>query len=248
MNESANKTNVAEAIFGIVFIFFLVGVFLYKFGTDKDIVVNKDAENSVDSKIELLTQFENSKTENDLYKKYAQEIYNTQTEDQTGVETQNKVEKIVSDYQKNLENEVVLPPQSVSLKNVSSMFTNKHYADNFEIMFSEFKAKGGTSEGLILSTQITSDGNLLVLSPDDKETILRVADEYEIFSNKIQNLSTPTLREKIGREIAISTLNISYILRKLANEEDKNIYTLWISKYAENMSVIITDRYALNTK
>lgn len=248
MNESFKKENVAEAIFGVFFIFLILGIFLYKFGTNKDAVTNPEREVDSQAKTALEDQFNNPENENDLYKKYVKEIYDIKSQGNENIETQNKIEQIVSSYQKDLENQTFLPPQNVFLRNVSTNFTDKNYADNFEIIFNNFKTRGGTSESSILSAQISPDGNLLVLSQDDKETISRLADEYESFSEKVQNLSTPTNREKIGKEIAISALNVAYILRKLATEEDKNIYTLWISKYAENMSVIITDRYALYTK
>lgn len=248
MNESANKGTVAEAIFGITLLFLLLIFLLYKFGTNKGTVTSPEQNKTVDAKTELLNQFNSPETENDLYKKYAKEVYDAQSEGKGSIETQNKVEQIVLSYQKDLENETLLPQQNVLLKNISDKFTKKNYEDNFEIIISDFKKNGGTTEAPILSSQITPEGNLLVLSEDDKENILRIAGQYEVFANKIQNLSTPTSLEKIGKEIAISSLNVAYILKKLANEEDKNIYTLWISKYAENMSVIITDRYAIHAK
>ena len=247
MNESANKGNAAEAIIGIVFICILLGVFIYKFGTDKDTVINQVEEKIEDPKAELQSEFSSSETENDLYKKYVKEIYEAKSQGEDSIETQNKVEQIISNYKVDLETKTSIPPQTVSIKNVSNKFTNKNYNDNFEIIFKNFKERGGSTENAILSAQITSDGELLVLSQDDRETLLRIANEYETFAEKVQNLSTPIGREKLAKEIATSALNVSYILRKLSDEQDKNIYTLWISKYAENMSVIITDRYALYT-
>ena len=102
MNESANKEKIFGAIFGIIFLFFLLGIFLYKFGTNKDVVVNQDGSEEENAKTALENQFNNPENENDLYKKYVQEIYNIKSQGNEDVESQNKIEQLVSNNQKTL--------------------------------------------------------------------------------------------------------------------------------------------------
>lgn len=245
MNESENKGGVGEAVFGLIIIFSLFIFLLFRFGSNKDTVTT---ETNVDeqSKEQFLDKINTTDPNTDIYTKYIKQIYDTQNA--TGTAKSEEVDKIVSSYTKELLDKVVIPEQSIALKNVSDKFNPKIYGDNFEIIFENFKSKGGTSEGEILNAQIIDKGDILELSPYDKESLLRIADEYQTLAEKIQNLSTPTYSQKLAEEIAKSALNISYILRQMATEDDKKVYSLWISKYAENMFAIIADRYALHQK
>jgi hypothetical protein len=249
MNEGQNRGTVGEAIVGIVFIFSILLFLLFRFGTESDSVTNPLAQNTKEiTREEFLERLSGSSTQSDLYNSYLKQVYETQSNGTDSIEKQKKIEEIVNNYQNTLEEKVNIPTQNVTLKNVSDKFDAKYYEQNFEIIFGEFKKRGGTAEGGIIQAQIGADGTLLVLSPYDKESLLRAAAEYDILAEKLQNLSTPKSLEKIATEIAATSLNISYILKKMSEENDTKIYSLWISKYAENMSVIIADRYALHAK
>lgn len=247
MNEMENRGTAGEAIVGIILLFVIIVLLLYKFGGNNN-SVNSVVSSDDASKQAFLNEINSSSTDNEIYNKYIKQIYELQSSTGNSIEIQNQVGEIASSYQSELEQKVALPPQTVFLKNVSDKFTKNNYANNFELIYQDFKKKDGTNEGNILTAQIGTDGTVLPLSDYDKESLLRIAVEYEIFSEKIQNLSTPKSTEKIATEVAVSALNINYILNKIVVENDKNIYPLWISKYAENMSVIIADRYAIQQK
>lgn len=247
MNEMENRGTAGEAIVGIILLFVIIVLLLYKFGGNNN-SVNSAVSSDDASKQAFLNEINSSSTDNEIYNKYIKQIYELQSSTGNSIEVQNQVGEIASSYQSELEQKVALPPQTVYLKNVSDKFTKNNYANNFELIYQDFKKKDGTNEGNILTAQIGTDGTVLPLSEYDKESLLRIAVEYEIFSEKIQNLSTPKSTEKIATEIAVSALNISYILNKIVVENDKTIYPLWISKYVENMSVIIADRYAIQQK
>lgn len=245
MNESANRGTAVEGIFGLLLVFAILIFAIYKFGTSHDSVVNDALQNATDTSDTVADLDTNS--ENGIYNKYIKQIYDAQTATNTGNKSA-QVDQIISDYQSELQNKTDIPTPTIVLKNVSDKFTPSNYKNNFEIIWDDFKTRGGTSENKIILAQILDDGTLLPLSDYDKETLLRTATEYEVFAEKIQNLSTPKSEEKIATEVAASATNISYILKQMVNEPDKQVYTLWISKYLENMSVIITDRYGINQK
>jgi predicted metal-dependent hydrolase len=246
MDETKNKGSAGEAVFAVLLFFVILIVLLYKFGTGKDSVINPDTNEA--NKENFLNQLDATGTESDLYNKYIKQVYETQSEASiTTSDKRQQIDQIVTNYQKELEEKTSLPPQTIVLKNVSNKFSERNYANNFEIMFSQFKQKGGTSESALLVAQTANGNEILTLSEYDKENLLRIADQYQDFANKVSNLSTPESLEKKAHEIAVSSLNVAYILRQMANENDKQVYTLWISKYAQNMFVIITDRYALQT-
>ncbi len=245
MNET-QKGTVAEGIFGIIIVFAILVFAIYKFGTSKGSVVNPDVQtgNSVQEDFDTQT---NTSQENEIYNRYIKQIYEAQNA--TTSENKNgEVDRIISEYQQELQDKTRIPTANILMRNVSDKFTATNYKNNFEILFSDFKQRGGTSENKIIAAQILEDGTLLPLSDYDKETLLRMSSEYEIFADKVQNLSTPKDEEKIAREIATAATNIAYILKQIVNEKDKQVYTLWISKYTDNMSVIIVDRYGINQK
>jgi len=242
-----NRGTAGEAIVGIILLFVIIILLLYKFGSNNN-SVGSTVSTDDSSKQAFLNEINSSSTDNEIYNKYIKQIYELQSSTGNSIEVQNQVGEIANSYQSELEQKVALPPQTVFLKNVSDKFTKNNYANNFELIYQDFKKKDGTTENNILMAQINPDGTILPLSDYDKESLLRIAVEYEILSEKIQNLSTPKSTEKIANEVAVSALNISYILNKIVVENDKNIYPLWISKYVENMSVIIADRYAIQQK
>lgn len=248
MNEAENRGTAGEAIFGIFFIFIVLIFLLYRFGTNKETVANENIPKDGVTKEEFLSKLNDPTSESEIYNRYIKQIYETQTgktDDGEVVNTEVAVDKIVEEYQKELQQKVALPTQTVNIKIVSDVYPTTSYRNDFEKIFEELKKAGGTTESQIFAAQITGPDTLLPLSDYDRETILRTATEYEIFVDKLVTLTTPRTQLKKVNELAIAALNVSYILRKLVEENDQKIYSLWITKYAENMSVIITNRYGL---
>lgn len=255
MDENNNKrinATAREAITGILFIFLILILFLYQFGTNKKTISNLElTEDAQGSKENFLNQLEEENGENDTFNKYLKQIYELQSsstlhnESHNSSENNREIESIINEYQKELQEKIRIPTQSFQLQNISDTYSPKIYRDNFEILYAELKSNKENSESKIFSSQIIDDGTLLPLAEFDKETILRIASDYEIFADKLSLLPTPKSLEKRMTELGTSALNVSFILRKMVAEDDSKIYSLWISKYAENMSVIITIRYAL---
>jgi hypothetical protein len=73
---------------------------------------------------------------------------------------------------------------------------------------------------------------------------LRIATEYDLWAEEILQLETPSMFEKKSLETVRNILNTSYILRKLVEEEDSQIYLMWIGKYMQIVFDIIALRYA----
>lgn len=246
MNETEKRGTVVEAIVGIIFLFAVIIFFIYKVGGNKDTITNSQINNSTttaptDKEI-LLNQLNSSSSENLTYNKYLKQLYDLQT----GVATNTGVSEIVQNYQNELEQKVTIPNQTVQLNNISNTFNKQIYKQNFELLFANFKAKGGTSESTIFLNQIVDNDTLLPLSDYDKQTLLRLSVDYQNFADEVSKLPTPTIYLKLGTEIATKAMNISYILKQMQNEPDKKIYILWINKYSQNMNAIITDRYAID--
>jgi hypothetical protein len=136
-----------------------------------------------------------------------------------------------------------LPEQIVFLnkETVGNSFAEKAlYLNKFEEYMVEAKKKGVFSESLIFSAQAE---NFLPLSDYDKATILRNATEYEIWANKILDLETPRVYENKSLAAAEDIFNAAYILRKIVEENDRQIYVLWIGKYVETIFDILATRY-----
>ena len=129
-------------------------------------------------------------------------------------------------------------------KILDNSFVNRsNYLNDFEKLFTEFKNKAGFSEGKIFAAQI-SGNKILNLSDYDRETLLRLATEYELLSEQVLNLNVPKVYENKSLEAAKSTLNISYILKKMVDETDEKVYPMWIGQYTRVIFDIIANRYA----
>jgi hypothetical protein len=244
MNESDKKEKLSEAFVGLFFIFAILIFLLFKFGKGTGEVRNNDFLNEQNlqdqSKQDMIDQLSEDQNK-DLYKKYIKQIYDAQN----GSGTAQSVDQIVNNYQVDLQQSVTLPDLNLELKDTSNSYTQKQYSQDFEKIFTELKKLGGTEEGKILSAQIQSDNTLLTLSDFDKQTILRDAVNYDIFADKVLNLQTPAKLQTKAITVAQASKNISTILKKLSNEQDPKVYSLWISKYLENLGAIIAIRYAI---
>jgi hypothetical protein len=237
MNETENRGSLGEAIIVVAFLFLILTFFIYQYGSSKSQVTNDEIEKNPENTISNLPEDD----ENGTYNKYLKQIYDTQT----GSNTSASVDQILESYQQELLYKTTIPNQNLVIKNVSLTLDRKEYGKSFESLYEAFKKNGGGTEGKILASQITKEKTLLTLSDYDKQVLSQIADEYDDFSAKLVEMETPKVFENRVLEIAVDSKNVAFILRKMVNETDINVYTLWISKYAQNMSAIITDRYGL---
>lgn len=243
MNESENRGTAGEAIFGIVLLFILLIFLLYKFGNNKEIIAaDKIIDESKLSKADFLQKLDDENSDTGLYNKYLKQIYLEQKQSSST----DKTDVIVENYKNELDTRVIIPKVVINLNNLSktsSKLEKDTYILAYENLFQELKKQGGTSENKIFQAQISTEEKLLPLSGYDVESLLRISTEYDIFADKISNLQTPLIYEKKAIETVRSSKNISYIIKQMSTENDKEIYRLWISKYAENLFDIISERY-----
>lgn len=242
MNETENKESLIQGLFGMGIIFIILIALIYTFGKNDSSVYNENLSKTDNNQTNLEEQL-NSDLENNIYNKYVKQIYDAQS---SGVQAD--VDSITKSYQDELLAQTAIPEQFLNLRFVSNTANIKTYQAEFEQIFQQFKNASGTSESKIFEAQITASGDFLQLSDYDRETLLRLATEYEIFAGKVQDLTTPKSLEGRALSIARGAMTISYILRKMVAEQDEKIYAVWISKYSENMFVIITNRYAIVQK
>lgn len=245
MNESGNKNSVAEALVALAVLFLVLIFVLYKFGATHEVVNNSSIESPTLTREELKTQLEdqleNPSSDSPLYNKYLKQIYELQTAKGKDAD----INPVVDSLQKEIEEKVVIPEQKADLKFVETKFERKNYTNNFELLYQDFRKKGGADESKMFSAQIDPDGNLLPLSDLDRENVFLYGDEYENLARKMENLPTPKPLENTAKNMIVSLRKISFILHQMSQEKDSQIYLLWINKYSENMFDIIAIRYAL---
>jgi hypothetical protein len=246
MYPQKNSESVSQAFFVITFLFLVIIFLLFRFGGTSDRVVNENLarENTESSKISV-KDFLNQNESEDLYTKYLKEIY----EKMGNSSSENlDIEKVVENYSQELSLKTLVPQADFLLTNISTENDLVSYRKSFEKTFQDLRIASGTSESVIFASQIQQNGEVLPLSDYDKESLLRLATEYKLFSDKLAKLETPISLTKNVERVGRASLNVSFILKKIVMENDKNIYPLWISKYSENMFVIIEERYAIAQK
>lgn len=236
MNESENTKSVLPGLVVLFFIFIFLIYLLYKFGSSNQSVVNPELSGD-NSPVTLDQALTDEEGENEIYFKYIRKIYEGQS---AGAD----VNGILNDYKNELESKVTLPVQDVNLVSVSNIFNKKEYLILYENAYIDLQKSGGGSESLIFSQQIVDKDTLIPLSDYDKETILRVAVEYEKFAEVISNLNTPTSYEKKAVDTIKNARNVAYVLRQIVKTNDKQVYSLWTTKYSSLMFDIIANRYA----
>ncbi len=264
MDESRNNLTgrSGEAMVVLFFVFAMLIFLLYKFGSNSNSVVNSEVFQNQNQESNLTREeiFEQIKAENDseVFAKYLEKIKSLKDNASDGEidGVQDLTGNIGEEYKKELENKVLLPQQIVKIKGeiLENTYANRaNYLNNFEKLFADFKSGGGFSESKIFAAQITptpalpqGEGGvrILELSGYDRETLLRLATEYELWSEQILNLNVPKVYENKSLEAAKSTLNISYILKKMVDETDEKVYPMWIGQYTRVIFDIIANRYA----
>jgi hypothetical protein len=239
MNESENQKSILPGLIVLFFIFIFLIYLLYKFGSSNQSVVNPNLSED-NSPVTLDQALTDSEGENEIYFKYIRKIYEQQSSpDGSGVN------EILDEYKNELESKVALPDQEAILSNVSSFYDKNQYLEDYEGAYSSLQKAGGGSESKIFSSQIVDEKTLLPLSDYDKETLLRIAVEYDKFAETISNLNTPKVYEKKAMGTIKGSRNLSYLLRQIVSVNDKEVYSLWISKYSTVMFDIIANRYAI---
>jgi len=237
MDESRGKQGVVHAWFvlGIIFIIFIIA--LSKFGKDKTTVYNQQINPSENVTREQVMQELKNQQDSELWGKYIDKIFS---------ETKSPSEDLSSEFQKELENKVLLPEESLQvLGNIvgNSYSERAKYLNDFETLFIGAGKRGVLSEAKLFASQAGETGAVLELSDYDRETILRIATEYELWAKEILNLDTPGQYENRSLRVAQDILQVAYILRKAIAEDDTQVYVMWIGKYTQKVFDILASRY-----
>lgn len=237
MDESRGKRGVAQAwiVLGIIFIIFIFA--LSKFGKNKASVYNQQISTSENITREQVIEELKSEQDSEIWDKYVDKIFS---------ETKVPPQELSVEYQKELENKVLLPEESLIILGniVDDSFTKRaKYLNEFEILYVNATKKGVFAEAKLFAAQAGGVGVVLGLSDYDKETILRAATEYELWAKEILKLDTPSQYENKSLRTAQDILQVAYILRKAVVEEDDQVYTMWIGKYTQKVFDILASRY-----
>lgn len=243
MNQSETKTNLVEGVVVVGIVFVILAFAIFKYGGADKVVTNpdlKDTEEYSKQLNDVLNSGSVEGSENELYNKYVKKIYEAQKSG-TGSDS---VDTILEEYKNELESKVYLPPQQARLKYVGTAFDQKTYLSQYETLYVDMQKKGGNSESRIFASQIVDNETLLPLSDYDKQTLERIAVEYENFALNVESLKTPKVYEQKSVATVENARSVSYLIRQLINTNDKQLYTLWINKYSTLMFDIIANRYA----
>ncbi len=244
MNESENTSGASGAVITIIFLFVLLTFAIFRFGGHSDNSASTESTNGKKiSKKEFLQSVDSGNPEDEIYNKYLKKIYLEQTKNGSSTDVGN----ILDEFQNEIDTRLHVPNSvsNESLPNIvaSTIFSKTNYNTSYEKIFSESKAKGLTTEGKILAAQTNGGSELLSLSSYDKETLLRIATEYDILAEKTSQLATPKIYEVRAKNTIENLKQVSYILKELAKESDSTVYKLWINKYLVTMFDIISNRY-----
>jgi hypothetical protein len=149
-------------------------------------------------------------------------------------------------YQKELENKVLLPEETLIISGIilgNGYNERASYLNKFEELYINATKKGVFTEAKLFASQAGGEAMVLELSDYDKQTILRLATEYELWAKEILKLDTPAQYENRSLRTAQDILQVAYILRKAVVEADDQVYVMWIGKYTEKVFDILAVRY-----
>jgi hypothetical protein len=123
---------------------------------------------------------------------------------------------------------------------ISNTVTEDLYKKQFAEVFGKATSSGMGLELVYFISQVNPDGGqMLPLSPQDTESVYRVATEYEIFADAVQKLPTPPSLEKVGEITSLKAREVAFYLRKMMEEKDPFIYSVLFTKYTDAMSYIV---------
>lgn len=240
MDESRGKgAGRAWVVLGIIFVVFVFS--LLKFGKDKASVYNQQINtNEMISREQILEELKNEQN-SELWDKYLDKIFSTESNGE-----KISAQDLSVEYQKELENKTLLPEEPLSISGfiVGNSYNERvKYLNEFEATFISVVKKGVFSESKLFAAQAGGQGVVLRLSDFDKQTILRIATEYEIWAKELLKLDTPLQYERKSLVAAQDILQVAYILRMAVAEEDDQVYVMWIGKYTQKVFDILASRY-----
>lgn len=241
MDESRGKQGVGRAwvVLGVIFVVFVFA--LSKFGKDKASVYNQQINSGTGVSSEQVLSELKSEQDSEMWGRYMDKIFEARDKE-VEVDTQD----LSAEYQKELEDKVLLPEEVLVIQGsiVSNGFNERaKYLNEFEGLYINATKKGVFTEAKLFAAQAASEGQVLKLSDYDKETVLRLATEYELWAREILKLDTPAQYEKRSLRTVQDILQVSYILRKAVVEEDNQVYVMWIGKYTQKVFDILAVRY-----
>jgi hypothetical protein len=210
---------------------------LFKFGKNKETIYNQQINTNSSITREQVLEELKGEQDSELWGKYIEKIFS---------ESKTPSQDLSAEYQRELEQKVTLPEETIFLqgKIVGNSYNERvKYLNEFEQLFVSSKKKGVFDEAKMFANQAGDNGKILELSDYDKETILRLATEYELWGKEILQLDTPAQYEKKSLGAVRDILQISYILKKVVTETDSQVYPMWIGKYTEKVFDILANRY-----
>jgi hypothetical protein len=237
MDESRGKQGVFKAWVVLGTVFLVLIFILFKYGKDKTTVYNQQINTTENISREQVIEELKNEQDSELWGKYIDKIFSESKQPSTDLS---------AEFQEELENKVLLPEEAIFISgNIVGDGYNQRvkYLNDFENLFVSFGKKGVFSEAKLFAAQAGGSGVVLELSDYDKETILRIATEYELWAKEILSLDTPAKYENRSLRAAQDILQVAYILRKIVVEEDDQVYVMWIGKYTQKVFDILASRY-----
>lgn len=240
MDETRGKHGVVNAwiVLGFIFVIFLF--LLNKYGKEEEVIYNQQISvNENQTREQVLEDLKREK-DSALWNDYIDKI---------ALSAKDKnitPEEISENYQKELENKVTLPTENLFLQGKivgdSSAEVGK-YLNEFEILLENARKRGVFSEAGIFRAQAVDSETNLELSDFDKQTLLRIATEYELWAKEIGKLDTPKKYENKSLLAMQDILQMSYVLEKIVEETDSQVYVMWIGKYTQKAFDILANTY-----
>ena len=240
MQKSEQKLQIIEGVAGVGFLILVLAfIIFFKSDTSKEITVNKNLLGEGRAAEISGSPYDSQLLTNhlDLMGKLGD-----------GEEDQKAKSELTEILIKSLDEKTKVPNFNSRPIFVSETFDKNSYQKEFFKTFNEATTAGMGLELYYFVSQISPEsGEILELSPYDKESLQRIATEYEIFAEKIQKIETPTDYMKAGEVTTQKAYEISYILRNLLEEKDSLIYSKWFEKYGEASRYIFKSNSASST-
>lgn len=226
MQKSENNLQIIEGLVGIGFLILILAfIIFFKSDKSKEVTSNKNILGQVTETAESQTQYDSQLLKNHL------ELLGKLGDEAEDQKAKSELTEILI---QSLDEKTKIPTFNSRPIYISDTFDKNNYQKEFFKTFNEAAAAGMGLELYYFVSQISPEsGEMLELSPYDKESLQRIATEYEIFGKKIQKIETPTDYIKAGETTSQKAFEISYILRNLLEEKDSLVYSKWFEKYGD---------------